>query len=131
MVAGGPDAQIEPELAEWEYGDYEGLRTAEIRQTRPDWNLFRDGCPHGESPAQVSARADRVVARLRTFEGNVVLFSHGHFCRVLAARWAGWPASAAENLLFGTVALGILGFEHDDISAPAIALWNDGPGAAT
>src|SRR5580693_8786728 len=76
-----PDAEIEPDLAEWDYGDYEGKRSSDISQVRPDWNLFRDGCPNGESPGQISDRADRLIARLRTLEGNVVLFSHGHFGR--------------------------------------------------
>ena len=80
-------AEIEPDLAEWDYGDYEGQRSVEIRKARPVWNLFRDGCPGGESPAQVSERADRVIARLRAREGNIAIFSHGHFGRVLAARW--------------------------------------------
>jgi len=127
----GAGAEIEPELAEWDYGDYEGLRTAEIHQARPDWDLFRDGGPNGESPEQVSARADRVIARLRSMAGNVAVFTHGHFGRVLAARWVGWPVTAARRLQFDPVALGILGFERDDLASPAIALWNDGPGAAT
>ena len=86
-------AEIEPDLAEWDYGDYEGQRPVDIRKGRPDWNLFRDGCPRGESPAQVSERADRLIARLRTLEGNIAIFSHGHFGRVLAARWIGLRVS--------------------------------------
>jgi probable phosphoglycerate mutase len=127
----GRMAEIEPDLAEWNYGDYEGLRSAEILRKRPEWNLFRDGCPNGESPVQVGDRADRVIARLRALEGNVALFSHGHFGRVLAARWAGLAVSAARHFLFGTAALGILDFEHHAAGSPVIALWNDGPGAAT
>ena len=84
-------AEIEPDLAEWDYGDYEGQRATEIRKVRPDWNVFRDGCPRGESSAQVSKRADRLIARLRTLEGDLAIFSHGHFGRVLAARWIGLP----------------------------------------
>ena len=80
-------AEIEPDLTEWDYGDYEGQRSADIRMQRPDWNLFRDGCPRGEAPAQISDRADRLIARLRVLDGKVALFSHGHFGRVLAARW--------------------------------------------
>jgi probable phosphoglycerate mutase len=127
----GASAEVEPDLAEWDYGDYEGLRTAEIQQTRPEWDIYRDGCPHGETPAAIAARADRLIARLRALSGNVALFSHGHFGRVFAARWIGLPIDDARHFLIGTAALGILEFEHDDIASPVIALWNDGPGAAT
>jgi probable phosphoglycerate mutase len=120
----GAAAEIEPDLAEWDYGDYEGLRTAEIFKLHPDWNLFRDGCPHGEMPAEISARADRLVARLRALTGNVALFSHGHFGRVLAARWIGLPVSDAQRFLLGTAAISILGYEHDSLAEPVIALWN-------
>ena len=124
-----PDAAaaVEPGLAEWDYGDYEGLRTAEILRQQPDWNLFRDGCPRGESPAQVANRADRLIARLRVLSGNVALFSHGHFGGVLAARWIGLPLSAAEHLPLGTASLSILGYalRHADISV--ISLWNAAP----
>ena len=81
--------EIDPNLMEWGYGDYEGRTTAEIRRERPDWSLFRDGCPNGESPAQVSERADRIIARVRALEGNVALFTHGHFGRVIGMRWIG------------------------------------------
>jgi broad specificity phosphatase PhoE len=87
----GSLAQVEPDLAEWDYGDYEGLLTSEIAKERPRWNIFADGCPNGELPDQVSARADRLIGRLEAFDGNVALFSHGHFSRVLAARWIGLP----------------------------------------
>ena len=98
----GPVAEIEPDLAEWDYGDYEGQRSADIRKARPDWNLFRDGCPRGEMPAQISDRADRLIARLRVLDGNVALFSHGHFGRVLAARWIGLPVSEGQHFLLPT-----------------------------
>lgn len=124
-------AEIEPDLAEWDYGDYEGLRTADILSSRPAWNLFRDGCPNGETPAQVSVRADRLIARLRRLEGNVALFSHGHFGRVLAVRWIGLSAIEGRHLLFGPAALSVLDFEHDDSESPVIALWNAGPGDAS
>jgi broad specificity phosphatase PhoE len=88
----GDMAEVDPELHEWEYGEYEGRRTADIRQERPGWFLFRDGCPGGESVAAIGTRADRVIARLRSIDGDVLLFSHGHFLRVLAARWLGLPA---------------------------------------
>jgi broad specificity phosphatase PhoE len=120
----GSVAEIEPDLAEWDYGDYEGLRSAEIFKLQPDWNLFRDGCPHGEMPAQISGRADRLIARLRTLEGNVALFSHGHFGRVLAARWIGLPVNAAQRFLLSTASLSILGYEHNSVAEPVISLWN-------
>jgi probable phosphoglycerate mutase len=120
----GSIAEIEPELAEWDYGDYEGLRTAEILKSRPDWNLFRDGCPLGEMPAQISGRADRLIARLRTLAGNVGLFSHGHFGRVLAARWISLPVHAAQRFLLSTASVSILGYEHNNMAEPVITLWN-------
>jgi probable phosphoglycerate mutase len=125
----GSAAEIEPDLAEWDYGDYEGQRSANILQARPDWNLFRDGCPRGETPAQISDRADRLIARLRVLEGNVALFSHGHFGRVLAARWIGLPVSEAQRFLLDTASLSILGYEPNHVESPVIALWNAGSGA--
>jgi len=121
-----PVAEIEPDLAEWDYGDYEGQRSVDIHKARPDWNLFRDGCPSGESPAQVSDRADRFIARLRALEGNVALFSHGHFGRVLAARWIGSLVSQAQHLLLSTASISILSYEHNHADEPVIALWNAG-----
>ena len=85
----GGVAELDPDLVEWNYGDYEGVRTDEIRANQPGWELFRDGCPNGESPADVAARADRVVVRVRAIKGNVLIFSSGHFLRVFAARWPG------------------------------------------
>ena len=120
----GGQAESDVDLQEWDYGQYEGQRTADIRQARPDWNLFRDGCPGGESVAAVGARADRVIARLRGVEGNVLVFSHGHFLRVLAARWLGLPAGAARHFVLSTAALSILGYEHTR-DEPALRLWND------
>lgn len=120
----GVQAEVDAELQEWDYGQYEGQRTADIRQARPGWDLFRDGCPGGESVEVVDARADRVMARLRTVEGNVLVFSHGHFLRVLAARWLGLPAGAARHFVLSTAALSILGYEHT-LEQPAIRLWND------
>jgi probable phosphoglycerate mutase len=120
----GGQAEIDAELQEWDYGQYEGQRTADIRQERPGWDLFRDGCPGGESVAAVGARADRVMARLRGVEGNVVVFSHGHFLRVLAARWLGLPAGVARHFVLSTAALSILGYEHTR-DVPALSLWND------
>ena len=117
-------AEIEPDLAEWDYGDYEGQRSVDIRKGRPDWNLFHDGCPRGESPAQISERADRVIARLRAPEGNIAIFSHGHFGRVLAARWIGLPVGQAQHFLLSTASLSILGYEHNLAAESAIILWN-------
>ena len=120
----GDFAEIEPDLAEWDYGEYEGLRPVDIRKGRPDWNVFRDGSPGGESPAQVSERADRVIARLRTLEGDIAIFSHGHFGRALAARWIGLEIWQAQNLLLSTASISILGYEHNFAEVPAIVLWN-------
>jgi broad specificity phosphatase PhoE len=117
-------AEIEPDLAEWDYGEYEGQRPADIRKARPDWNVFRDGCPGGELPAQISERADRLIARLRTLEGNIAIFSHGHFGRVLGARWIGLGIRQAQHLLLGTASVSVLGYEHNLAEAPAIVLWN-------
>ena len=104
--------------------DYEGLRTAQIRATRPDWQLFRDGCPNGESPAQVSERADRVVSRLREVQGNMLTFSSGHFLRVLAARWLGLEAAAGRCFMLKTASLSALGYENT-LSQPVIQFWDD------
>ena len=117
-------AEIEPDLAEWDYGDYEGQRAGDIRKGRPDWNVFRDGCPNGESPAQVSKRADRLIARLRMLEGDLAIFSHGHFGRALAARWIGLQIEQAQRFLLSTASLSILGYGHNLAEEPAIVLWN-------
>ena len=116
--------QIEPDLAEWDNGDDEGRTPADILVSRPNWNLFRDGSPHGETPAQISDRADRFIARLRVLDGNIALFSHGHFGRVLAARWIGLSVDHAQQLLLDTASLSILCYEHNRTDQPAIALWN-------
>lgn len=120
----GADARPDPDLAEWDYGEYEGLRSADILESRPGWRLFRDGCPGGESPADVSDRADRLIARLRSLEGDVALFSHGHFGRALAVRWIGLSVGDGERLLLDTASLGILSYEHASVASPVIALWN-------
>jgi broad specificity phosphatase PhoE len=112
------------DLTEWDYGEFEGLTTAAIRLKQPGWSLFRDGCPGGESVAAVGARADRVIARLRSMSGHVLVFGHGHFFRVLAARWVGLPPGDASRFVLGTAALSILGYEHGP-EDPAILLWND------
>ena len=121
----GSAAEADPDLVEWDYGEYEGRRTAEIHAERPGWLLFRDGCPGGEAPNQVGARADRVIARLRAVGGgDVLLFSSGHFLRVLTARWLGLDAAAGAYFILGTASLSALGYEHDR-TEPAIRLWND------
>ncbi|HEY7318082.1 MAG TPA: histidine phosphatase family protein [Candidatus Binatia bacterium] len=121
----GATAELDGDLREWNYGEYEGRRTAEILAERPGWQLFRDGCPGGESPNQVGARADRVVNRLRAVRGDVLLFSSGHFLRVLAARWLGLAAGAGSYFLLTTASLGMLSYEHNSPSEPVIRLWND------
>ncbi len=121
----GAVATIDADLVEWNYGDYEGKTSAEILGQRPDWELFRDGCPGGESPQQVGARADRVIQRLRGLSGTVLVFSSGHFIRVLAARWIGSATAApGRHFLLNTASLSAVGYEHD-LSRPVIRLWND------
>ena len=119
----GSRAQIVPDLVEWDYGDYEGRRSVEIRMERPDWELFRDGCPGGESPQQVAERADCVVDLVRSVSGNVLIFSSGHFLRMLAARWTGIDTFKARSLMLSTASLSVLGYGHS--KQPAIKLWND------
>ena len=120
----GSMAEVDRDLVEWNYGDYEGLRTAEIRTKRPGWEMFRDGFPGGESFAQIGARADRVIERVRSVDGAVLLFSSGHFLRVLAARWLGQNTEDARHYLLSTASLSTLTYEHSP-SQPAIGLWND------
>jgi probable phosphoglycerate mutase len=123
-------AAIEPDLLEWNYGAYEGRTSADIHVERPDWQLFRDGAPEGETPEQIGARADRVIRRVRAVEGNTLLFSSGHFLRVLAARWLGLEPGAGRYFLLGTTSLSALGYEHDH-SDPVIRLWNEMPNEPT
>ena len=120
----GERAETDARLVEWNYGDYEGRRTAEIHADRPDWQLFRDGCPGGESPEQIGTRADGMVNRLRGIEGNVLVFSSGHFLRVLAARWLGLGPDTGRFLVLDTASLSELGYENN-LSQPAVRLWND------
>lgn len=117
----GAVAVIDPDLTEWNYGKYEGITTEQIHETAPGWLLFRDGCPGGESPEQVGARADRVIARARTAEGDVALFAHGHVLRVLAARWIGLPAAFGQHFLLDTGTLCVLGYYRN---IPALRVWN-------
>jgi len=120
----GSVAEIDPDLVEWDYGEYEGRRTVNILQERPDWQLFRDGCPGGEVPEQVATRADRVMQRVRKVAGNVLLFSSGHFLRVLTARWIGTEPIFGKSLMLSTASLSALGYENS-VDQPAIQLWND------
>ena len=120
----GEKAEPDPDLVEWDYGQYEGRRTVEILKERPDWFLFRDGCPGGEAPDQVGARADRVVDRIRAVQGDVLVFSSAHILRVLAARWLGLEAAGGRYFLLGTASLSVLGYEHN-LGEPTIRLWND------
>jgi len=120
----GKLAVIDNDLAEWDYGEYEGKRTAEIRAVRPDWDVFRDGCPGGESVAQITARADRVVARWRAIDANILVFSSGHILRAIAARWIGLDTARGRNLLLGTATVSVLGYDHNR-EEPAVRLWND------
>ena len=120
----GAVAQIDRDLVEWNYGDYEGRTSADIRNERPDWQLFRDGCPNGESPNQVGARADRIVSRVRAISADVLLFSSAHFLRVLAARWIGLEPAGGRYFVLGTASLSALGYEHD-LSQPVIRFWDE------
>jgi probable phosphoglycerate mutase len=120
----GSRAELDRDLVEWNYGEYEGLSTADIHAKRPDWEMFRDGFPSGESFDEIAARADRVVERVRSIDGAVLLFSSGHFLRVLAARWLGLKPQEARYLLLSTASLSTLTYEHKP-SQPAIGLWND------
>lgn len=117
----GDHAVVTDDLREWDYGDYEGRTTPEIRAERPGWTVFADGCPGGESPEDVAARADRLVARARAVDGDVIAFSHGHLLRVLAARWVGLPPQAGAHLALATASISVLGWERD---APVISSWD-------
>ncbi len=122
----GFDERMEPDpdLMEWDYGAYEGRRTSDIRAERPGWRLFEDGCPGGETLVDVSTRADRVIARVRTLESDVLVFAHGHLLRILMARWIALPALEARRLYLATASLSVLGYDHD-LDEPVIRLLND------
>ena len=120
----GSAAERDSDLLEWNYGKYEGRTSADIHVERPDWQLFRDGCPGGESPDQIGARVDRMVGKVRSIEGDVLLFSSGHVLRVLAARWLGLEPGAGRYFVLGTASLSALGYEHNR-SEPVIRLWDD------
>ena len=120
----GATADLESDLAEWDYGAYEGLRSRDIHRERPDWSVFRDGCPGGETPAQISDRADRLIARLRSREGNIALFTHGHFGCALAARWIELPVIEGQHLLLSTASISTLGAHPTHPEVPVISVWN-------
>src|SRR5262249_47604805 len=122
----GAVAVVEPDLREWNYGAYEGRTSADIHHERPDWQLFPGGCPDGGSPHQIGVRADRVVRRVRAIPGDTLLFSSGHFLRVLAARWLGLEPGAGRLFILGTASLSALGYEHDR-SDPVIRFWDEMP----
>ena len=122
-----PPAEIDPDLSEWDYGDYEGLTTAQIRTQRPKWNVYRDGCPGGETPAQVSDRADRVIANLAAKAGKIALFSHGQFGCVLAARWIGLPVIEGQHFSLGPASVNILGYHPGTPEIPVIVRLNGTP----
>jgi broad specificity phosphatase PhoE len=117
-------ARVLSQLREWDYGQYEGMTSAQIRAQHADWEVFRDGCPGGESTTQVSERADAVVAELRAMQGRVAIFSHGHFLRSLAVRWIELPILHGRSFGLNAGALSLLGYEHQSLCEPAIELWN-------
>ena len=120
-----PVAETRDDLAEWDYGDYEGLTSSEIKARHSNWNVFADGCPNGESPADVANRADRVIAWLRALDGTLAICGHGHFGRALGARWIGLPIVDAGRLLLSTASVSILDYEHGQPARPAVLLWNE------
>ncbi len=124
----GAAMRIEPDLAEWDYGAYDGLTSTQIHQRRPGWDIFRDGAPEGETPAMIAARADRLIARLAAMTGRIALFSHGHFSRVFAARWLGQPIELGRHFTLGEAAMNILGYDPGHPDARVISLWNLPPG---
>ena len=117
----GKLAIVEPDLIEWNYGEYEGLTTRQIQSVRPGWSVFHDGCPAGETPEQVGERVDRVIAKIRASVGNVALFAHGHILRVLAARWIKLAPSVGAHLLLDTATICVLGYYYE---TPALKMWN-------
>lgn len=122
-LAGFPDAAVDPDLAEWDYGEFEGLTTPAIQAEHPGWSLFRNGCPGGESLTDIEARADRVIAALRGLDAPALIFSSGHFVRALAGRWIDLGIEGGAKLTLDTASVSILGYDHD-VAEPAIRQWN-------
>jgi probable phosphoglycerate mutase len=120
----GEVAAVDPDLVEWDYGRFEGKLTRDIRKERPGWEMFRDGCPDGESPQDVAVRADRFIARARDFGGDVLAFSSAHIIRMIAARWLGLPPGAGRFFFCRPASVGVLTFEHNSSDEPIIGLWN-------
>ena len=120
----GDRAEIDQDLVEWDYGEYEGRRTPDIHKERPDWQLFNDGCPGGESPDHVGLRADRIIRRVREVPDNALVFSSGHFLRAFAARWLGLEVALGRCFMLSTASLSAVSYEHK-LSQPAIRLWDD------
>ncbi len=120
----GAVATVDPDLVEWDYGRYEGLVLRDIQRERPTWELFRDGCPEGESPEDVAARADRIIARVMGIEGDVLGFSSGHIIRMIAARWLGLPPGTGRFFFCRPASVGVLAFEHKSRAEPIISVWN-------
>jgi probable phosphoglycerate mutase len=120
----GAGAEVDPDLLEWDYGRFEGKRTGEILEQRPGWELFRDGCPGGESTSDVAARADHFIDRVHKLAGDVLAFSSGHIIRMIAARWLGLPPTAGRFYYCDPASVGVLGFEHSKPEEPVIRLWN-------
>jgi probable phosphoglycerate mutase len=120
----GGVATVDADLVEWDYGRFEGKLTRDIVKEQPGWELFRDGCPDGESPQDVAARADRFIALARGFEGDVLAFSSGHIIRMIVARWLGLPPGAGRYFLCRPASVGVLAFEHNSRDEPIIGLWN-------
>ena len=118
-------SEVEARLAEWGYGDYEGLRTVDIRKDKPNWSLWQDGCPHGESPSQMASRVDRLIAHLCTMHGNVALFTHGHLGAALAARWLNLPISSGQHFVLRPASVSVLGHTDDHKAVRLIELWNE------
>jgi broad specificity phosphatase PhoE len=119
----GDQAVLDPDLREWDYGDYEGITSEQIRETRPGWRIFADGCPGGETLAEVGARIDRVISRIRAVDGRVLAFGHGHSLRILAARWIELPPSGGARLALGTATISVLDWDRD---VAVISHWNAG-----
>ena len=131
LVGLAQEAEIEPDLMEWDYGDYEGKLSSDIHKERPQWNVFRDGCPDGEMPDQVSDRADRLIKRFAIMEGNIALFSHGEFAPALAARWIGLPVAKGQHFPLDTASLSILSYHPVHPEVRVLALWNATPARFT